>query len=62
MWETVGFAACGEETEKFKRIVDFLTDGLVTTCDWKYRFKENSERMRTGSLLDVAAVLRVCWY
>ncbi len=26
--------------------------------DWKHRFKENSERMRTGSLLDVAAVLK----
>jgi CarD family transcriptional regulator len=26
--------------------------------DWKHRFKENSERMRTGSLQDVAAVLK----
>ena len=26
--------------------------------DWKDRFKENSERMRTGFLLDVAAVLK----
>ena len=26
--------------------------------DWKFRFKENSERMRTGSLLDVAGVLK----
>jgi CarD family transcriptional regulator len=26
--------------------------------DWKHRFKENSERMRTGSLLEVAAVLK----
>ena len=26
--------------------------------DWKHRFKENSERMRTGALLEVAAVLK----
>ena len=26
--------------------------------DWKDRFKENSDRMRTGSLLDVAGVLK----
>jgi CarD family transcriptional regulator len=27
-------------------------------ADWKHRFKENSDRMRTGSLLEVAAVLK----
>ena len=26
--------------------------------DWKHRFKENSDRMRTGSLIEVAAVLK----
>jgi CarD family transcriptional regulator len=26
--------------------------------DWKHRFKENSERMRTGSLIEVAVVLK----
>jgi CarD family transcriptional regulator len=26
--------------------------------DWKHRFKENSERMRTGALIEVAAVLK----
>ena len=26
--------------------------------DWKHRFKENSERMRTGELIEVAAVLK----
>lgn len=29
-----------------------------TNGDWKDRFKENSERMRTGSLLEVAGVLK----
>jgi CarD family transcriptional regulator, regulator of rRNA transcription len=42
-----------------QKIVDFLTDGeCENNSDWKYRFKENSERMRTGSLLEVAAVLK----
>ena len=42
-----------------QKIVDFLMDGECdNNADWKYRFKENSERMRTGSLLEVAAVLK----
>jgi CarD family transcriptional regulator len=42
-----------------QKIVDFLTeDGASSNGDWKDRFKENSERMRTGSLLEVAAVLK----
>src|SRR5437868_7393304 len=44
---------------KIQKILDFLTDGECNNnTDWKYRFKENSDRMRTGSLLDVAAVLK----
>jgi len=44
---------------EIQKIVDFLTDGCCdNNADWKYRFKENSERMRTGSLLEVAAVLK----
>ena len=36
-----------------------LTDGICEShADWKYRFKENSDKMRTGSLLDVAEVLK----
>jgi CarD family transcriptional regulator len=44
-----------------KRILVFLEDHQHTNNshgDWKHRFKENSERMRTGSLQDVAAVLK----
>jgi CarD family transcriptional regulator, regulator of rRNA transcription len=42
-----------------QKIFDFITDGECdNSTDWKYRFKENSERMRTGSLLEVAAVLK----
>src|SRR5215813_12757709 len=41
------------------RIIDFLTDAECNSeADWKARFKENSDKMRTGSLLEVAAVLK----
>jgi len=44
---------------EIQKIVDFLEDGACdNNADWKYRFKENSDRMRTGSLLEVAAVLK----
>ena len=41
------------------KILDFLTDGeCCNNNDWKYRFKENSDKMRTGSLMEVAVVLK----
>ncbi len=41
------------------KILAFLEDGKIgNSADWKDRFRENSDRMRTGSLLDVAAVLK----
>lgn len=44
---------------EIQSILDYLVDGACdSNADWKYRFKENSDRMRTGSLLDVAAVLK----
>ena len=44
---------------EIQKILDFLTDGRCENhTDWKYRFKENSEKMRTGSLLEVAGVLK----
>lgn len=42
-----------------QKILDFLTDGeCCNNTDWKYRFKENSDKMRTGSLMEVAVVLK----
>jgi CarD family transcriptional regulator, regulator of rRNA transcription len=42
-----------------QKIVDYLSSGeCINPTDWKDRFKENSDRMRTGSLVDVAAVLK----
>ena len=42
-----------------QKVLTALTDGKCDNhTDWKYRFKENSDRMRTGSLLEVAGVLK----
>ena len=55
---TVGLRRVVKNGEILK-ILDYLTDGdCNNNSDWKYRFKENSERMRTGSLLEVAGVLK----
>jgi CarD family transcriptional regulator len=44
---------------EIQKILDYLTDGdAASNGDWKDRFKENSDRMRTGSLLEVAGVLK----
>jgi len=41
------------------KVIAYLEKGKCNSHhDWKHRFKENSERMRTGSLLEVAAVLK----
>jgi len=42
-----------------QKILDFLSIAEdLTTADWKDLFKENSDRMRTGSLFEVASVLK----
>ncbi|MCW5980519.1 MAG: CarD family transcriptional regulator [Bryobacteraceae bacterium] len=42
-----------------EQILQFLAGGECRGCrDWKNRFKENSEKMRTGGLLEVAQVLK----
>lgn len=44
---------------EINKIMDYLTDGTCEChADWKCRFKENSEKMRTGSLMEVACVLK----
>ena len=40
-------------------VISFLEKGRSSSHhDWKHRFKENSDKMRTGSLMEVAAVLK----
>lgn len=42
-----------------QKVMDFLSvSENGGSGDWKDRFKENSDRMRTGSLLEVAGVLK----
>ncbi len=42
-----------------QKIVDFFADGeRDNNADWKDRFKENSDKMRTGGLMEVAIVLK----
>ena len=42
-----------------QKIIDFLSGNDVdSNSDWKDRFKENSDKMRTGSLLETAGVLK----
>jgi CarD family transcriptional regulator len=41
------------------KVLTFLSDGSTdNSADWKERFKENSEKMRTGTLLETAEVLK----
>src|SRR6266403_1643083 len=41
------------------RVISFLCEGRCRRHnDWKDRFKENTEKMRNGSLLDVAEVMK----
>lgn len=55
---TVGLRSVIRSNES-NQVLGFLEKGKLNSHpDWKHRFKENSERMRTGSLIEVAAVLK----
>jgi CarD family transcriptional regulator len=42
-----------------QKVLEFLSDGeCESSSDWKNRFRENSDKMRTGSLLEIAIVLK----
>jgi len=44
---------------EIQKLLDLLSLGEKgANGDWKDRFKENSERMRTGSLIEVAGVMK----
>jgi CarD family transcriptional regulator len=45
--------------EEVQRLFDLLGDGKIDSHqNWKGRFKDNSDRMRTGSIYDVVEVLK----
>ncbi len=47
------------KTREIETVFDFLAKGQCRAPqDWKWRFKENSEKMRSGSLHQVAEVLK----
>ena len=53
-------AVCDEE---IKRLYGLLSDGNIDSHqNWKGRFKDNSDRMRTGSIYDVVEVLKSLCY
>ena len=53
-------AVCDQEVE---RLFFLLGDGKIDTHqNWKGRFKDNSDRMRTGSIFDVVEVLKSLTY
>jgi CarD family transcriptional regulator len=44
---------------EINRVLQFLSGGRVCSAvDWKDRFKENSEKMKSGSLLEIAEVFK----
>jgi CarD family transcriptional regulator len=56
--DTVGMRPVAREDD-VSQTLNFLQCGeCCPHTDWKDRFKENSEKMRTGSLLHVAQVLK----
>lgn len=55
---TVGLRKVVKNGE-IQKVLNFLSDGSTdNSADWKERFKENSEKMRTGTLLETAEVLK----
>src|SRR5947199_9459575 len=49
----------GIRSVESSKVLGFLEKGKLNSHhDWNHRFKENSERMRTGSLLEAAVVLK----
>lgn len=41
------------------RVLVFLSEGKCqSSSDWKFRFKENTEKMRAGTLQEIAEVLK----
>lgn len=47
------------QTDEVDAIFGFLSDGLCSSnADWKERYREHCEKMKAGSLMEVAEVLK----
>ncbi len=56
--EAIGLRRIATDAEA-EKVLEMLSDGeCESSPDWKDRFRENSEKMRTGSLLEIAIVLK----
>lgn len=56
--ELVGLRPLGDETA-IKALIGILEDGNIDTYkDWKGRYKQNLDKMKTGELSEVAEVLK----
>lgn len=56
--ENVGLRRVVKQVE-VERVLAYLANGNCKShADWKFRFKENSDKMRSGSLLQVAEVMK----
>jgi CarD family transcriptional regulator len=45
--------------EEVTRVIEYLREKeIASSADWKNRFKENSEKMRSGCIFEVADVLK----
>ncbi len=56
--ETVGLRRAIEDTQ-VKKLFTLLGNGkIISHQNWKGRFKDNSDKMRTGSIYDVVDVLK----
>ena len=56
--DNVGLRRIVKQSE-VEKVLSYLANGACRShADWKWRFKENSEKMRNGSLLHVAEVMK----
>ncbi|MGA2714609.1 MAG: CarD family transcriptional regulator [Bryobacteraceae bacterium] len=56
--ETIGLRKLSKNTDVSKVLAYLSGPALESLCDWKLRFKINSEKMLTGSLLQIAEVFK----
>lgn len=56
--ETIGLRKLSKNTDVTRVLTYLAGPAIENLCDWKVRFKINSEKMLTGSLLQIAEVFK----
>ena len=54
----VGLRGVVSQVDAHRLLAELAEGNIVQQANWKGRFKENSDRMRTGSIFEVAEVLK----